>query len=286
MKKVIELIFFICIGMGAEERADFIILGDPGVYTILNKFEQPLSAAEKELFRSGAPLQILSHDATLGDQITSAAKCRYEFSLYYLLLDEHGNYLGGKKDAKRQLFMGCLAVDDTVEITQNKAVALYHGYPSQGKTVFLDKGSVIIRLFKYKDSYYVRQVGRTEQYGWLSSASSRATRRQVTTAQREETGFQPELVKRIEDRFAAVNKVYTQYFTYFNEKTKKQKSVPQWQCHSEKNVIQCVLSGPYKNAKQLEESTDYLVQDLESMLFGKHCSVIYANGEIRITPGK
>jgi hypothetical protein len=46
--------------------------------------------------------------------------------------------------------------------------------------------------------------------------------------------------------------------------------------------MRCWLTGPKTYSSQLEQSTRYLVNDIENMLIGKPFSVAYREGEILI----
>lgn len=265
----------------AQESADFLILGNPQVYTILNKYEQSLTASEKELFRPFSPLQIVNKDYTLGDGITSALKFRFCQDVYFILKDDDGNLIGDKKNPYRQVFRKCKIIEDTVRIKKDRAILLSQKYPSTGRRIYLRQGNLTIRLFKYQNYYCVKYVGQKTVYGWCSLSDKSAWRREIQVKKVDKT-LKSELQNRIIARINTANNTYKQYFECFNSITNKQKSIPQWRCAYNDDILRCTLTNPYKDSDQLEESAQYLIRDLENIVIGKPFDVHYQKGEITI----
>ena len=69
-----------------------------------------------------------------------------------------------------------------------------------------------------------------------------------------------------------------------NHITNQGKLIPSGSVVTIKNAIQCRLSGSSQMTGQLEQSTRYIVQDIEQSLLGKPYSVSYKSGLIEIGP--
>ena len=69
----------------AGKTADVLVLADPGTYSILNRYEQPLTEKEEASFTAYVPLQVQKQDGMLGDDITPAMHCLFNGATYYLL---------------------------------------------------------------------------------------------------------------------------------------------------------------------------------------------------------
>ena len=276
-----SFLLFITLSILGQEQADFIISGKPQVYTILNKYEQSLTDSERELFRPFSPLQIINEEYTLGDGITSALKVRFSGDVYFLIKDDDGKLVGGKKDSYRHTFRKCRIFEDTIRIVKDRSVLLSQKYPSDGKRVYMAKGALVVRLFKHQNYYCVKYIGKKIMYGWCP-LSDKGAWRPVIHVKKVDTTLKSELVERIIERIKSANETYEEYFERFNDITGKKKSIPQWRYSYSDELIRCTLTNPYKDSDQLEESTQYLVQDIENLLLGKPFDVHYRNGEILI----
>lgn len=279
---IVLLLFTVFSFSFSQKTADFLILEKPHLYTILNQYQQSLTEAEQKEFAPGSPLQIVNQDEALGDQITRALRFFFNGRTFYLQKDEAGRFMGEQAKSDRDVLKNCRIVDDTVEINKEKAVPFINWNMPRGKAAYLGKGEFVVRVFRHNDRYYVKRSGRETQYGWVPVSSQNACRRVVVAAAAgPDRGY---LHDRIIERFSSANETYKEYFGHFNGITGQQKSVPAWRCESRGDEIQCFLNNPYRNGDLLEESTQYIVQDIESMLLGKQYSVRYEKGMISIRP--
>ncbi len=266
-----------------QKKADFLIVENIDRYTVLNRYEQPLTGTMKKQFLPFSPLQIIDDETTLGDQITKVLTVLYDQKEYFLLKDENGNLVGDKKNRYNRRYRNCTVTGDTIQITRARAVFLAQKYPSQGKRFYCKKGEQCIRIFSYKGYHYVKTIGASARFGWSSLGAKKLWKVVRNVTPKREYNLDAVLKDRIVARLEKANKAYRDYFTYFNELTKMEKSIPRWRYSFGENMVRCTLTEPYKSTEQLEESTYYLVQDLENMLIGKSFTVEYRTGEIVIT---
>jgi hypothetical protein len=275
------LILLLIASIHAQKKADFIIIGYPRAYRILNKYQQPLTDKENARLLPFSPFQIVTKRDTLGDGLTSAVKVRYRNETYYLQKDEDGNYITNQRSGYIKEFRGCRLLEDSIKAVRKKAVFLYEKYPTKGRRQYIAKGKLVIRLFKYQNYYYMLYKDVKESFGWCSSGS-KSLWKSFASLSKEDYTLSRSMQDRIKAKMRSINGVYEQYFKSFNDITGEQRSVPQWECQGDSKVITCTLSGSYRNSTQLEESSRYVVQDLENMLLGKPFEVAYTSGKIVI----
>lgn len=258
-------------------RADFLIVSNPGELSILNHFEQTISSSEKEhIFIPYSPLRIIDRNTTLGDQITEALKFIYNEDTWYIQKNDKGNFSGALQKYQKT-FLNCEIIDDTVGLT--KSIRLYEKYPSSGNSFIIDKPSSVKRVFKYQKGYYLYSFDLPGKYGWYNGPSSVFL---VKKTAQKSNQIQDNLILRIQTRIQSVNEKYHGLFKHFNEITNQQKSIPEWIIEEDKDIIKCRLNGSSEIINQLEQSTQYVVQDIKQLLLGKPFAVEYQNGLITI----
>jgi hypothetical protein len=265
----------------AGRSADFLILGAPGNLTIFNQFEQPLTESERGLLKPGTPVQIIETNTTLGDQITPALRGRFNGASVFILKDDAGNFIGDKAKKNRQVFKGCALVDDTVEAAM--AISLFDTYPLSGSACRIAKGEPLVRMFRYNQSYYAASPATATKRGWcpVSSVSAWRTIARVAAPQQILT---PAIRTMLDNRISAANEQYRRTFDHFNRAANQQKSAPLWQSIANSAAPGWRLSAPYDRSRSLDNSTRYLIRELETVLLGKPYSVVLHEGEISIQP--
>jgi hypothetical protein len=279
----IILLLLVPVSIQAQKRADILVLADPLNFSILNRYEQPASEREKESFLPYAPLQIKEKETVLGDEITPALTFLFNGSSWYLLKDDEGGFIVHQKGGEDyRILKNCRIIDDTIRITRSRAVKFAAGYPGQEAGRSLDKDEILCRLFKYKNRYCLKQTAGKGQFGWSTLSNRSAWQRLKRSVQKEEKTLNSAVIDRLSGRMQAANSIYKKYFSAFNNITGAGKTAPKWKYRTLENGIRFTLSGPESSVKQLEESTRYLVRDLENVLIGKPFSVNYTEGEITI----
>jgi len=267
----------------AQNRADFLILANPQAYTILNKFEEQLSPQQRRALVPYSCFEVVNEEGTLGDQITSAAKLRVGQDLCYFLKDDNGGLFGDKANPYKQTFRNCEKIGDSIVVEKPDVLRMSEKHPSSGTQTPLDKGDVMVRVFKFGDLFYVQKTGITPRYGWCSLASTNAWRSAAPDLTTEKATLRPAVADRVRSRLDAVNEDYREYFAAFNKIGGRDKSVPAWKSTVDGNVMRCELAGGHGYAQQLDESTRILVKDIEGLLMGERLAVVYADGVMTIS---
>jgi hypothetical protein len=270
----------------SQKTADFLILEKPQNYTILDQYQQPVPESGRNSFAPGTPLQIISSDDMLGDQITHALQGSFDGKTWYLQKDDAGKLAG--LDAKENLhvYKGCEIGSDTIEIIKDKAIAFSDIAPVAGAGAhFLNRQEKVVRIFRNRDQWCVKRLGQNARFGWASFSKTGAWRRVVSAAAPADTGISGYLQNRLVERFRTANDTYRQYFQHFNSVTGKDKTVPVWQWDLQQGkIVHFFLNAPYRTGSELDESTRYLVRDLENMLIGRHYDVVCEKGDIIVRP--
>lgn len=279
---VIVLLISIAFTGYPQSPVDVLIVGNPRAYSILNRYEEPLTSVQLNNFLPYSPLEIVKEEATLGDGITSALKCIFNNEVFYLLRDDEGKLIGDNKNPYKQRFTKVQRVQDTVLVVQSKALLSAQQYPAAGARSYLSRDAQCLRLYKYNGYYYVKSTGADTHFGWCQFPQDGSWKKVVCSIPKEDKIISTALQGRILARIDAANKAYEQFFMYFTTVTGQQKSIPQWRCTAGDDRISCTLTGPYAKTDQLEESTRYLLQDLENMIIGKPFEMEYQQRQITI----
>ncbi len=265
---------------GTEKKGDFLIVSNPSKLSIFNQFEQILTETDLKNFPPYPPFLIVNRKETLGDQITEAIRCRYQGQTCFLLLDEKGNLKGLSSQQYHNIFKNCLIINDTVLL--NQSTNAYQKYPSGGSITKCSAGQSVARIFRYSNSYYVF-IPDKKVYGWINSGPSVFKTASKNIAESKAFSIN-DIYEIVENRLKAVNETYNQYFEFFNDLTHQDKSIPQWKLHNDGKRLKCTLSSSAQISEQLQNSTRYVLQDIEQILLGKPFSIQYNSGEITISP--
>jgi len=231
-----------------------------------------MSESDKKTFGSGFPLEIINNKITLGDQITDAIKCKNNDRFYYLIRDESGSFTGST-NVSFQKQPAVTSLWDTVELTSNATL-------SATSSLTISKGTMVIRIFQKSGSTYAFLPDRNV-YGFIQSTSV-FRKRTVAVSQPVKVNT-TDIFESIKRRLDAANEHYTSTFNFFNTHTGLQKSVPYWYIESDGKRIICTLKGSKQTNIQMEQSTSYIVNEIERFLVGKPYSIRYENFQITIS---
>ena len=284
-RKFLACLFgFVYCSVIAAKTADFIVLLSPKALTIYNQYEQPLSAAEKSQLSPCVPMQIMQADVTLGDQITRAMQCNFELKTMYVIKDEQGEIINGKGNV--QILKACTLIGDTVEIVKDGAVLFSQQFPIASSSGRLKKGETLAVLFRSGNTYAVRfdrDQPASARYGWCPAISQVAWRKSRTISV-VDTTLAPLVRDELNARIGRANDLYIKFFNEFNRATGMQKSIPAWKPATNGPGLRWALNAPYNHTGELNESTERLVEEMRDVLIGKPFSVVYENGELKVTP--
>ena len=272
----LSTVFFLC-HLTFAAQSDFLIITNPDKLSILNQYEQPLTELEKKLIFPFMPFQIINPKEILGDQITEVIRCTNLGSTYFLLKNESGGFTGNDHITFQKISK-CIVLGDTVEVVRD--FTLSQKFPTKGIESTIKKGESCIRIFQNGSNTYLLGLGNPQRYGWC--AASGVLKKAIKIENSEATVDLVDIGQRVQKRLDAANELYKNYFSYFNDLTDQQKSIPYWQTFSENGGYRCTLKGSRQTIAQLQQSTDYIVQDIKQLLLGKPFSVNNSGDQIII----
>ncbi|HGY56192.1 MAG TPA: hypothetical protein ENK44_10845 [Caldithrix abyssi] len=274
------LIFF-CITTVSSvvaQRADYLIVENPNALLILNKYEQNSTAD----FPSFTPFRILEEYTLLSDAVTPALKVRGEGKPLFIVRDEKGKIIGEQAAGYTAVFRKCVPVGDTVRVLRDRSILIYEKYfvKNARRSQFLKKNDILIRLFKYKNVYYVKRINRSPTYGWCRFPKGNGWRK----LERQAAGqplLSEDLRLRIKAFMTRINLTYENYFNYFNKVYHNQIPVPRWEVRETDERMELRFSG--LSTGQLRRSTEVLIRNLETLLLGSGYAVYpQENGVLQI----
>ena len=252
--------------LSAAERADFLIIEKPAALKIYNRYQQELNTAEKSRQLAFAPLRIINEQELLGDQITESIHVRLgSHNDYFIIKAPDGKMLNRNKAGQIQKLKNCALIADSILIKKDKILALI----TQTEQIKLPAGSRLIRYFKYKSRYYVYQLTPRKRYGWLRLTNNSAWEiiKQKQSVGADNEFLTLDLRSDILKIFKKANRLYEQYFDFFNQKTLKHEQPPHWDVQISDNSIQALFI-PDSLLNNFQTSAAFTRRQLENLLIG------------------
>jgi hypothetical protein len=260
---------------------EYIIVGSPESYSILNQYEQPLSQTEIDNIGGYCPFRIINADGMLGDQITPAIKTELNSRSYYIQKD--GKWENGSGYLRK--YRDCRTLNDTVQIMKALSVEIASANRNNLIKEKILPGQKLKRIFYSGGRYYVRILFNTGYHAWVSSDSDSwriIKNKQFEASAESRDSIDGILVKRVESVIDSANAAYTAFFDHFNQLTGQEKTIPFWTKQKSGKFQQWILNEPYRQNGQLDQSSYQLAQQLSRMLVGRRCSAQYENGSITV----
>ncbi len=265
----------------ASQHTDFLIIENPAVLKIYDRYQQELSAAEKSRRLAFAPLRIINERELLGDQITESIHVRLgSHDDYFIIKSNNGKMLNQDKAGQVDKLKNCVVVGDSIRIKKDGMVTLS---TAAGK-IKLSAGSHLIRNFKYKNRYYVYLPAPQKRYGWLTLNSNGAWEliKQKQTAKADNEFLSMDARSDILQVFKNVNRLYQKYFDFFNQKTFKHEQPPRWDVQIGGSDVQAVFI-PDSLFNEFKESAAFTRRQLENALIGSPYRITMRNNRLIIS---
>jgi hypothetical protein len=284
INKNILLLLLLCCQIFSQKYSDYLLLLNKDDLIILNKYQQNLSLEESRLFVKNAPLQISERDVILSDGITHGLKVILNGEIWFIQKDNESNFLPQTEKKSFNILKNCTILEDTVLIEQNGMIPVFEKRNTVfNMTGYLNKNEKILRVFNYQEYTYIKRF--PYQYVWGKFGSKggwKVIKNDKPMEINKKTDAFYNYKNMIFQNFNEINEIYKRYFLHFDSTTHKQKIIPRWECKVFNNEIRCVLNEPYNNNNLLEESTKYIITDLQNRYIGTNLKIIYLNNEIII----
>jgi hypothetical protein len=261
--------------------ADFLIVQNVEQLSIYNKYQQAASALERQLLVPCVPMRIIRPNDMLGDGFTPCMQVEIDGQTFYFLKEKNGNLSRSGSLGYEKVFSNATVLLDTVQILTGKSILFS---PINSPVRHISSRDLLVRVFRHQNLTYCRTLDVPPVSGWVDFSEKKEGRDWTTLKQHTSSGTSISLVsEKIKNRVQEVNRVLARLFRFFNSQTNQQKPTPLWTMESSSNAITCKLEGTM-NADQLEQSTFYLVNEIENIALGSEFQVTRSPGRVEIRP--
>lgn len=277
IKKSFLLFFTILLSLiFISNAAQYYIIEDPSSLIIYNSYEARVNNMNK--FLSYSPFEIINKNEMLGDGISEVLKVKYLGETYFILKDDDGNIEGGRNAGSIKM-LNVTYCDDTLAFTAGTTIKSGHFPGKKNVTSFFNKSA--IALFKYQNYFYL--INQKESaIGWSKTVYWKKVKTKNVKVKKQI--ISKDQIDKLTFKIKEVNALYKRAFNYYNNKLNESKSAPYWKITKDGNSISFKLWGSKASVVQLEESSQYIVQEFLNILLGEPFDVKYSNGEIIVSP--
>lgn len=284
VKRILPILLFISLLImrtAANARiADFLIVENPAALTIYNQYQQPVNSDNDLVSRFFVPFEIINENDLLSDGITPVMEVRLFSQRFHILKTMEDEISGVDAAGSAQIFRNCAVHGDTIAVVLNNAVYFSRSIAAQEQP--LPEGTVLLRLFRKGDRYYVFDTSARQAFGWCRFKTDRAWEPVKPEAKPASAGITADLRERLIARIQSINLLYARYFEHFNRRYNKRLPAPQWQVESGDDRI-AFRMGNQKYAEQLSESSAVLRRELQNMLLGTNLELQEQNNAFIIS---
>ncbi|MBN1408600.1 MAG: hypothetical protein JW956_12455 [Calditrichaceae bacterium] len=266
------------------QTADFLIVENPAALTIYNKYQQSISSQVQNQLSPFTPFQIIEENEMLSDQISHASRVILNGNTYFILKDEEGNFVSDETEYSK-IFKNCELFGDTINIFRNNRVSIFSKpeyLVNKKRHRYLEENRYCLRMFRYKNLYYLKVPGDSVVYGWTQLPQTGWEVSHETLANLEV--IPDHLISRLKIRIDAANQDYENFFSYFKKKYNVNFNIPYWHMEISDYEIKGILNDPTL-ADNLKYSNRYLMQDIDNIFLGSEFMFVYSDSTFYIKPG-
>jgi len=263
--------FIFQIGIRAET---FWIIENPSALIISNHYEQRLTLSEKAAFQTSSAWQILSEDHMLSDQFTKSVKVVHKQKIFYFQQSESGEIINQQEAGSIQIIKNTDILGDTIRIKQADHLFLN----TSKEQIALTEGTLLIRLFKYKNRFFVENLNNNPD-GWILLRNSEGWEKyHLDTV---EVAYEDQLFVQINGIFDDYNHRLSKLFKYLNTKYETHHPLPHWSGDKSPSMISYKIEpNSYRN--RFSTTKSYLIQELRDLLHGSQFQVAEDKNQIII----
>lgn len=274
---VFMLLFFTQRSVLAQSDA-YIITAHPQKITLLDKYQQHISASDKALLPKFLPWLVVEKDVLLSDQVSRAHHVQYLGHAYYLLAEKENMVW----------VHNAQSTADTLTVIQNRAVLFrqiqFNIKNSQYKKSYLKNGIRFRTLFKKNNAYYVQILSPERKFGWVRFSGAFAVKKNAINraegAYKIPTALKQDIVKLIKRK----NDILKRLFKKLNKDYNQQIKSPFWQVEENEAGL-VILLNSVKDGRFKRSSTS-LAEEIESLLVGTPLRTHVNKSRIEVLPGK
>ena len=264
----------------AGSGADFLIVAHVDRLQIYNKYQQVATPQDLHLLAPFAPMRIIKANDLLGDGFTRCMQVEVSGQTFFLLKDADNRISRTGPLGFERSFSNTTLLLDTVEALAAKSLRIS---PEESPASYLSRGDLALRIFRHGKLTYCQTLTGDPVHGWIDFNENGAgkTWGVFNRLASGNASLSPNTIHKIETRIAGVNRALTHLYDFFNRQTHQNKTPPQWHVEESNSYILCALDGA-PNGEAFEQSTFYLVNEIENNLLGSEFHVTHSPGRIEI----
>lgn len=251
--------------VAAQEKGELLLVEHPTRLTVLNRYQQTLTNAERSVLQPFVPMVVVQRRDMLGDGFTPCMRVRINGAEYFLVRDGSGRLVGEAQAGIVSVHDGTLHGGDTVLVL--RAGAVMFSSPDGRRTAVLGAGERLIRLLSRSERTYVRRGSASDPYGWVDLAPSAEGRLwgAARLAVALPSSVPPPIVDQVRSALSRANTKLANVFAFLATRGGVRRSVPRWEIQPEGAVLRCTLVGG-STVRDFPESTRYLMRDVQARI--------------------
>jgi hypothetical protein len=262
---------------------DFLVVEKVERLQIYNKYQQEISASERQRVSPFAPMKILKIDDMLGDGFTPCMQVEIDGEVFFLLKEKEGSLARTGSLGFIETFRNATPLFDSAKVLRDHS--LFFTPTNSSRRLSLVTNERILRIFQHGNLTYSRRLTGQTAYGWIELTEKSKERNWMvlkSTASASDS-IPGDIVQKVHARVDEVNRVLVRLFEHFNKQFHQQKPIPQWSLESSDKTLSCLLQGTTE-PESFQESTRYLISDIENIVLGAELQVVLSPGRIEVRP--
>jgi hypothetical protein len=147
----------------AEERADFLIVPNPGRLSLYDQFQHRMSEREKKALPRGIPFRVVDARALLGDGIIPCVRAEFAGTSFFLERESQASLATFSRAVGATLIENASIRSDTVNLRRQLDLT-----DSEGRQFPLSAGDRLLLVLESGGRMYVETLVGTPRCGWVS----------------------------------------------------------------------------------------------------------------------
>jgi hypothetical protein len=267
----------------AQEKGGLLLVERPARLTVLNRYQQNATSAERAAFQPFAPIVVVKERDLLGDGFTPCMRVKIGGVEFFLVRDGSGRLAGEAHAGAVFRFEGVPLAGDTISIL-SAGVVRFTSADSRN-TRMLGAGERLVRIFSLGQRTYVRRSTGSTPYGWAELAHAAQGRSWAIArlASAVPSTVPPPITDAVRSAVSRTNNKLTSIFAFIATRGASHRVTPRWEVQSEGKLLRCTLVGGAAQ-RDLPESTRYLMNDIEGRIAGSGFRAVESPDGFEVRP--
>lgn len=267
----------------AQGKGELLIVERPTRLTVLNRYQQNVTAAEKAMFQPYVPMVVVKRQDILGDGFTPCMRVEIGGREFFLVRDGSGRLVGEAQAGMVSTFEGTIHAGDTISVLRSGAIT----FTAAGakSTILLGAGERFVRMFSRGSQTYVRRSTGAAPYGWvdLTPSTGGSSWGSARLAAALPSTVPPRIMEQVRSALSRTNSRLTAVFAFLAAQGKGRRAAPRWEIQPEGNLLRCTLLGG-SALHDLPESTRYLMRDVQERIAGSGFRTVAGTDGFEVRP--